>query len=66
MGIIALTTGINCSLVPRPPPRFYLAAVEKNQEKAWGDLSRDVCRGVYVTVKQEVSYDLTFKHLHHP
>ena len=31
------------SLVPRPPPRFYLAAVEKNREKAWCDLSRDVC-----------------------
>ena len=24
------------SLVPQATPRFYLAAMEKNQEKAWG------------------------------
>jgi len=32
--------------------------MEKNREKAWCDLSRDVCR-CDVTVKQEVNYDLT-------
>jgi len=26
-----------CSLVPRPPPRFYLAAVEKNWDKIWAE-----------------------------
>ena len=32
---ITLRTIENSSLVPRPLPRFYLAAVKKNREKAW-------------------------------
>jgi len=43
----ATCADLTASLIPRPPPRFYLTTMENNWEKARWNLSCDICYWQY-------------------